>query len=213
MKVIFLTTLCYLLVAVQSFVPLAKTGSRLTTMTKVAEALEGFGDNMKQRKTALYSQPKQQEKELREELAERTSIVEDEEKYALRDGPGVLPQEEVLEEPIVTIPEGETEGEKLKRRMEKLTRRRAYPLFLAEKGIEIVESIIPTEKMPPAKREKIVVLGTGWGAVSFLKSVDTSLYDVTVISPRNYFLFTPMLGMLYRTVWPFYRCWQKVVSE
>ena len=43
-------------------------------------------------------------------------------------------------------------------------------------------------------KERIVVLGTGWGAASFLKDIDTSLYDVTIISPRNYFLFTPMLA-------------------
>lgn len=45
-----------------------------------------------------------------------------------------------------------------------------------------------------SKREHIVVLGTGWGAHAFLKTVDASKYDITVISPRNYFLFTPMLA-------------------
>ena len=44
------------------------------------------------------------------------------------------------------------------------------------------------------RKEKIVVLGTGWGGHAFLKTIDSSRYDVTVISPRNYFLFTPMLA-------------------
>lgn len=136
---------------------------------------------------------------MRQELAERASKVEDEEKYAVRDGP-VVPPKELEEEELETeketstSPERETEGEKLKRRMENLTKRRAYPLFLTEKALEVAESIFPSEREYPAKKERIVVLGTGWGAVSFLKSVDTSLYDVTVISPRNYFLFTPMLA-------------------
>ena len=43
-------------------------------------------------------------------------------------------------------------------------------------------------------KERIIVLGTGWGAASFLKSIDCNKYDVTVISPRNYFVFTPMLA-------------------
>jgi len=43
-------------------------------------------------------------------------------------------------------------------------------------------------------REKVLVLGTGWGAASFLKDIDPRKFDVTVISPRNYFLFTPMLA-------------------
>ena len=42
--------------------------------------------------------------------------------------------------------------------------------------------------------EKVVILGTGWGSHAFLKTVDASKYDITVISPRNYFMFTPMLA-------------------
>src|ERR1700722_9107468 len=38
-----------------------------------------------------------------------------------------------------------------------------------------------------------ISIGSGWGAVSLLKKLDTDLYNVTVISPRNYFLFTPLL--------------------
>jgi NADH:ubiquinone reductase (non-electrogenic) len=37
------------------------------------------------------------------------------------------------------------------------------------------------------------VPGTGWGSVSLLKKLDTENYNVIVISPRNYFLFTPLL--------------------
>lgn len=44
------------------------------------------------------------------------------------------------------------------------------------------------------KRPRIVILGAGWGAYSFLKTIDTTLYDVTIVSPRNYFVFTPMLA-------------------
>lgn len=39
----------------------------------------------------------------------------------------------------------------------------------------------------------VAVLGSGWGATSFLDHVDTEKYNVVVISPRNYFLFTPLL--------------------
>ncbi|CAF1214516.1 unnamed protein product [Adineta steineri] len=42
-------------------------------------------------------------------------------------------------------------------------------------------------------RPRIVVLGTGWGAVPFLKHIDTQKYEVVCISPRNYFLMTPLL--------------------
>ena len=38
-----------------------------------------------------------------------------------------------------------------------------------------------------------MILGTGWGSVSLLKKLDTDNYNVVVVSPRNYFLFTPLL--------------------
>lgn len=43
------------------------------------------------------------------------------------------------------------------------------------------------------KKKKVVVLGTGWAGTSFLKNLDASKYDVQVVSPRNYFAFTPLL--------------------
>lgn len=36
-------------------------------------------------------------------------------------------------------------------------------------------------------------VGTGWGSVALLKKLDTENYNVVVVSPRNYFLFTPLL--------------------
>lgn len=48
-------------------------------------------------------------------------------------------------------------------------------------------------KEPDKKRKKVLVLGTGWAAMSFLKNLDSSLYDVQVVSPRNFFVFTPLL--------------------
>ena len=43
---------------------------------------------------------------------------------------------------------------------------------------------------PP--RPKLVVLGTGFGAFNLVKHLKDD-YDITVISPRNHFLFTPLL--------------------
>ncbi|KAF3958586.1 hypothetical protein ACB098_05G197600 [Castanea mollissima] len=42
-------------------------------------------------------------------------------------------------------------------------------------------------------KKKVVVLGTGWAGTSFLKNLKNPTYDVQVISPRNYFAFTPLL--------------------
>lgn len=44
------------------------------------------------------------------------------------------------------------------------------------------------------EREKLVILGTGWGSFRVLNDIDSKKYDVAVISPRNHLLFTPMLA-------------------
>ena len=43
------------------------------------------------------------------------------------------------------------------------------------------------------ERGRLVILGTGFAAVMILKKIDLDRWDVTVISPRNHFLFTPLL--------------------
>jgi len=42
-------------------------------------------------------------------------------------------------------------------------------------------------------RKKVVVLGTGWGSLAFCQKLDPAMYDVTVISPRPFFFYTPLL--------------------
>ncbi|MBE2217814.1 MAG: FAD-dependent oxidoreductase [Ignavibacteria bacterium] len=42
-------------------------------------------------------------------------------------------------------------------------------------------------------KKKLVVLGSGFGAFSCLKEINTDLYDVKIVSPRNHFLFTCLL--------------------
>ncbi len=55
------------------------------------------------------------------------------------------------------------------------------------------------ERHPPSQvpfdpsKKNLVVLGSGWAATSILKDLDTTHFNVTFVSPRNYFLFTPLL--------------------
>jgi NADH:ubiquinone reductase (non-electrogenic) len=43
---------------------------------------------------------------------------------------------------------------------------------------------------PDPNKKTLVVLGSGWGSTSLLKGLNTEDYNVIVVSPRNYFLFT-----------------------
>lgn len=97
------------------------------------------------------------------------------------------------------------ENEELANEMERLTKKRSYPLFLMEKA---AKSLIDDSFNPPdhshtsetmgvngaSAKENLVILGAGWGSAALLQGIDNRRYDVTVISPRNYFLFTPMLA-------------------
>ncbi|KAI9815868.1 MAG: NADH:ubiquinone oxidoreductase [Phylliscum demangeonii] len=61
----------------------------------------------------------------------------------------------------------------------------AYQIYTLRYPIDQVD--------PDPARKTLLILGTGWGAVSLLKKLDTENYNVIVVSPRNYFLFTPLL--------------------
>ncbi len=105
------------------------------------------------------------------------------------------PVAEAVEASIPTTPSTYSRTKITAERIEKATKERPYPLFLAEKAASILPSFSSEEYYPTnTPKERIIVLGTGWGAASFLKSIDCNKYDVTVISPRNYFVFTPMLA-------------------
>ncbi len=43
------------------------------------------------------------------------------------------------------------------------------------------------------QKQKLIILGTGFAAFSLLKSINTHFYEVIIVSPRNHFLFTPLL--------------------
>ncbi|KAL1917689.1 uncharacterized protein VTP21DRAFT_3523 [Calcarisporiella thermophila] len=58
-----------------------------------------------------------------------------------------------------------------------------------------VSSISSTLQNPTKnKKERLVILGSGWAGFKLIKGINKNLYDVTIISPRNYFVFTPLLA-------------------
>lgn len=46
---------------------------------------------------------------------------------------------------------------------------------------------------PHERKKRVVILGSGWGAMSVLNHLNPGQFDITIVSPRNYFLFTPIL--------------------
>lgn len=167
----------------------------------------------KMKNTELYASPTN-EKALRQEITEKSTILDitDEIKYATTIGEGASADGEV-------VVQNENDTEKsashsianeadlaLRKKIERAIKPRAYPLFIAEKGAIFVQDAIDSvlDKSGASSvtftgkdeivKERIVILGTGWGAAAFLKEIDTTKFDVTIVSPRNFFLFTPMLA-------------------
>jgi hypothetical protein len=167
-------------VSVDAFVPVARNAAARGHITLFDNA--ETSENEKNTKAT--------EKQLREEIAERNSQVENEENYALLDGDkltAVVVEEEKKPEPVYTT----NERTALEAKLERLVKTRAYPLFLAEKAAEVVEGIIngfkkgsETHYPRSGKKEKIVVLGTGWGAASFLKDIIQTLRCDRNFSPQ-----------------------------
>lgn len=60
-------------------------------------------------------------------------------------------------------------------------------------GEALLDDAATSESQSAHKKPHLVILGTGWGAVSLLNSLKPDEYRVTVVSPTNYFLFTPLL--------------------
>lgn len=43
-------------------------------------------------------------------------------------------------------------------------------------------------------KKKIVVVGSGWASASFIKNINTTIYDIEVIAPNVSFIYTPLLS-------------------
>jgi hypothetical protein len=99
---------------------------------------------------------------------------------------------------------GSGEGGKGKKKSRKLAVVGALGITIA--GIYVVDLLLNDDwdtftdgfrtRLPEEERKKrprLIILGGGWGALSMLRKLHTDQFNVTVISPRNYFLFTPLL--------------------
>ncbi|KAI9220065.1 pyridine nucleotide-disulfide oxidoreductase-domain-containing protein [Blastocladiella britannica] len=82
-----------------------------------------------------------------------------------------------------------------------LTRR--LPLAALRHTTTSTAAITPlTSTLPAARpvvsigktRGRLVIIGSGWAGFKLLRNIDTRHYEVVCVSPRNYFLFTPLLA-------------------
>ncbi|KAJ7367402.1 hypothetical protein OS493_040640, partial [Desmophyllum pertusum] len=65
--------------------------------------------------------------------------------------------------------------------------------LLATRSLRTSAIALQSTQNKASDRQRLVILGTGWGSYSVLKQINKKLFDVIVVSPRNHFLFTPLL--------------------
>jgi len=66
--------------------------------------------------------------------------------------------------------------------------------MVKRKGLPFFMDLARVRFSSQQQRKKLIILGTGWAGYSLLKHVDKKLFDAVVVSPRNHFLFTPLLA-------------------
>lgn len=70
----------------------------------------------------------------------------------------------------------------------------AGALGAAVRGRAGASTLGETELPLSTGRPRLVVLGTGWGGARIARDISCDLYDLTIISPRNHMVFTPLLA-------------------
>uniref|UniRef100_M0ZYF1 FAD/NAD(P)-binding domain-containing protein n=1 Tax=Solanum tuberosum TaxID=4113 RepID=M0ZYF1_SOLTU len=56
------------------------------------------------------------------------------------------------------------------------------------------DHVVGLEATKSDQKPRIVVLGSGWAGCRLMKDIDTNIYDVVCVSPRNHMVFTPLLA-------------------
>ncbi|XP_023007044.1 internal alternative NAD(P)H-ubiquinone oxidoreductase A2, mitochondrial-like [Cucurbita maxima] len=72
----------------------------------------------------------------------------------------------------------------------------SFTFLLSHFSSQPISKVPPPGLSPtvPGQKPRVVVLGSGWGGCRLMKGLDTTVYDVVCVSPRNHMVFTPLLA-------------------
>jgi NADH dehydrogenase FAD-containing subunit len=62
------------------------------------------------------------------------------------------------------------------------------------KPLQYLTSRLASTLHPPVVRQRIAILGSGWAGYALAKNLDPRRYERILVSPRSYFVFTPLLA-------------------
>ncbi|KAK5631870.1 hypothetical protein RRF57_007584 [Xylaria bambusicola] len=55
-------------------------------------------------------------------------------------------------------------------------------------------AVVATQGETSGQKERVVILGSGWAGYAFARTLDPRKYERIMISPRSYFVFTPLVA-------------------
>lgn len=64
---------------------------------------------------------------------------------------------------------------------------------LSKSVIDISDKLPVSRRPDGTKKERLVILGSGWAGYTLLRSIDKTKYEVYIVSPNTYFAMTPLL--------------------
>ncbi|KAL2024381.1 hypothetical protein VTK56DRAFT_8192 [Thermocarpiscus australiensis] len=74
--------------------------------------------------------------------------------------------------------------------LQRLARHTRLPLLTPVR----IRSFSLAKSSDTQKKERVVILGSGWAGYGFARTLDPNKYERVIISPRSYFVFTPLLA-------------------
>ncbi|KAF1355278.1 pyridine nucleotide-disulfide oxidoreductase-domain-containing protein [Delphinella strobiligena] len=104
---------------------------------------------------------------------------------------GHFSSEEEKEETMLSLQRNATGNAVLALRAQRPVLNSSWKNILDNKQLRWSSKDIESEK---SGRERVVVLGSGWAGYTLARDLDKSKYQVVVVSPRSYFVFTPLLA-------------------
>lgn len=66
--------------------------------------------------------------------------------------------------------------------------------MLNKKWVDLFSNGSKGDNIYDCKKNKVLLIGAGWGALGFINNIDSLKYDVKVLSKNNNFLYTPQLA-------------------
>ncbi|KAI3336570.1 FAD/NAD(P)-binding domain-containing protein [Xylariaceae sp. AK1471] len=75
--------------------------------------------------------------------------------------------------------------------------RGTHKAWSVARGLRMASTItdtVPVESKSSGRKERVIILGSGWAGYAFARTLDPRKFERIIVSPRSYFVFTPLVA-------------------